>query len=128
MAADKEYRLKMIEARLSDAAPFAGGAQARRRLEQIMKEVEDEFSGIPENPNAATSPPDGRMYPPNDNFEVMSNIPSVRVFRQLRHRTSFGDNGALRITKSDGSLMVDLAGEDGRFIGDLLAEVQNECH
>lgn len=93
-----------------------------------MKAVEDEYSGIPENPDSTTTGTDGRMYPPHDRFEIDSGSPRVRTFKQLRHRTSFGENGALRITTPDGTIVVDLAGADGISIAALLREDSNEPH
>ena len=54
--------------RLNRLPPLEDAAGARSALDKIMRNVEDELSGIAENPNAATSP-DGRMYPPDDRFE-----------------------------------------------------------
>ena len=122
LAAGKGERLAKIVVRLRTAAPFSSGAIARLALETIMRDVEDEFSGIPENPNAVAAPPDGRMYPPDDCFEIASGSPLIRTFKQTRHRTSFGENGSLLITRSDGVVEIDLFGPDGRTVRDLLEE------
>src|SRR5437016_3960448 len=106
--------------RLRKAAPFQDGDVARMALEVIMRTVEDELSEIPEDPNAATAKvSDGRMYPPHDRFEIESGCSLVRTFKQTRHRTSFGANGSLRITRSDGFVEIDLNGSDGRTVTDL---------
>lgn len=118
----KRERLELILRRLQAASPFSTAAEARAALERIMREVEDEFSWIPENPNSATSASDGRMYPPSDEFEIPSGSSKVRTFKQLRHRTSFGDNGAIRIARPDESVEIDLPGTDGRTVPDLLLE------
>jgi hypothetical protein len=89
-----------------------------------MRQVEDMLSGIPEDPTSPTAGTDGRMYPPDDRFEVDSGSGHVRTFKQLRHRTAFGDNGAIRITLSDGTIEIDLPGADGRLISDLLGDKQ----
>ncbi len=91
-----------------------------------MRDVEDSLSGVPENLEAATAPSDGRMYPPSDNFEVDSGTLQVRLFKQRRHRTYIGDNGALQIATAQGNLAIDLAGSDGRTITDLVKESSNE--
>ena len=101
---------------------------ARSALDQVMKAVEDELSGIPENLNAATVPSDGRMYPPDDRFEIQSGCPQVRLFKQLRHRTWIGENGALRIIRSDGTVEIDLRGADERTVADLLLESNHESN
>jgi hypothetical protein len=87
------------------------------------------ISGVPEDLFAATSTlTDGRMYPPDDRFEINSGCPSVRVFKHVRHRTSIGANGALKIATSDGTVHLDLAGADGKTVACLLSETNYECH
>ena len=44
--------------------------------------------------------------------------------RQRGHRTCFGDNGAVKITFKDGTVVVDLLGADGKSIADILLENQ----
>jgi hypothetical protein len=68
-----------------------------------------------------------RMPTPDDTFEIPSGSPHVRTFKQRRHRTSFGDNGAIRIWHRDGPVMLDLLGADGKTINDLL-EAENESN
>ena len=127
LPAEKSERLREIMRRLRNAAPFADGDVARMTLEETMRAVEDELSGIPENPDSATAKvADGRMYPPDDRFEISSGSPLVRTFKQLRHRTSIGANGSMRIKRSDGDIDIDLAGADGKTITDLLQEQEHE--
>jgi hypothetical protein len=70
----KRERIIEIMRRLEAASPFTDGIAARAALEQVMRSIEDEFSGVPENPDAASSPTDGRMYPPDDRFEIFSGL------------------------------------------------------
>jgi hypothetical protein len=121
LAATKRERIDEIMKRIRVASPFPSGVAARCALERIMKDVEDSLSGIPENPDAATALTDGRMYPPDDRFEIRSGSTRVRTFKQLRHRTSFGENGALQIIRSDGTFEINLCGVDGKTVADLLA-------
>jgi hypothetical protein len=96
-------------------------------VERIIRQVEDELSGIPENPKAdETIVSDGRMYPPTDKRELKAISPLVRTFRHVGHKTSFGENGAILIQALDGSAMLDLSGKDGRRISDLLQEQSHE--
>ena len=106
------------------AAPFWDDASARAALEQILREVENEFSGVPEDPDAhLATTSDGRMYPPHDRFAVRSDSPRVRAFVQTGHRTFFGDNGAVRIQRrSDGAVEIDIPGADGKTVADLRTE------
>src|ERR1051325_1988500 len=116
--------------RLCTAAPFASGAQARAALEQIVRAVENEYSGIPEDPNAhLAKTTDGRMYPPHDRYAFPSGSPRISAFGQTGHRTFFGDNGAVRIERrSDGVAEVELPGVDGKTIADLRSEMKSETN
>jgi hypothetical protein len=120
----KAERLDEIMRRLRNAAPFEDGAHARFALEEIMRAVEDEHSGVPENPLAASlpDPTDGRMYPPDDSFEKSSGSAYVRLFRHKRHSTYIGKNRALRIVRASGLIEIDLCGIDGKSVGDLLEQ------
>ena len=129
LGATKGERLRIITGQLEAAAPFETGAAARTELEAIIRDVEDRLSGVVGNVDsvaALTTQTDGRMYPPHDRFEVVSACPKVRTFKQLRHRTSFGENGAIRIETSDGQLVIDLAGADGKTIAVLYLESSHE--
>jgi hypothetical protein len=112
---------------VTDASPFTSLEEARSALEQIMRQVEDKLSGVPEDPNAdATTVTDGRMYPPTDRREIRQPCRSVRTFRQAGHKTSFGSNGAVLIETLDGAAILNLAGKDGRSVGDLRMESADE--
>jgi hypothetical protein len=101
---------------------------ARTAVEDLMRTVEDELSGIPENLDAATNATDGRMYPPHDDFEIDTGNPRVRSFRhKARHKTSFGTNGAILITLG-ADTVIDLPGADGLTVPDLMTETNNESH
>lgn len=129
MAATKRERLNEVIKRLVAGSPFRSGHAARMALEEIMKAVEDELSGVPENLNAGTTiVTDGRMYPPGDGFEFLTGSSRVRAFRQLHHSTWIGENGALRIVRIDRTVEIDLAGADGKTVTDLLSESNHELH
>jgi hypothetical protein len=129
LAASKLERLKEFYRRLRAAHPFCTLAAARSAVEAVMREVEDELSGIPENPDASVGQTDGRMYPPHDDFEIDTGTTEVRTFRhKARHRTSFGNNGAIQITGVDGILIIDLPGSDGRTVATLMKEAaEGKC-
>ena len=118
----KTERLSEIIRRLVDAAPFRDGDVARSALEEIMRSVENAWSGVPEDPMAAISPDptDGRMYPPHDDFERSSGSPFVRLWRHRRHKTYIGSNGALQIERASGFIEVDIPGCDGKCVCELL--------
>jgi len=56
LGATKRERLDEIFKRLRHAAPFRSGVESRRVLEDVMRDVEDEFSGVPENLDAVNTP------------------------------------------------------------------------
>ncbi len=128
LAASKRERIERVLRSISDARPFASLTEARSAIEGIFRQVEDQLSGIPENPKAdETTVSDGRMYPPpSDRYEIKQKSPLVRAFRHVGHKTSFGENGAILIQTLDGSAVLDLSGKDGRRISDLLQERPNE--
>jgi hypothetical protein len=124
----RRERVTEILRRFSRAAPFSNDADARAALEQIVREVENEHSGIPEDPNAhLAKTSDGRMYPPHDRFPFPSGSHRIRGFVQTGHRTFFGDNGAVRIERRpDGATAIDIPGADGKTIADLRTETKHE--
>ena len=128
MGSTKRERLQLILQRLADGAPYRSDAAVLDRLAVIMREVEDEFSGVPESPDGGLSVSDGRMYPPHERFERKSSFKRVRVFRQRAHWTWVGLNGALRIARLDGTIEIDLPGSDEVSIDALFQEKSHECH
>lgn len=127
MIAPKQLRLKEMFRRLQRAHPFATWDEARLALETVMRDVEDEFTTIPEDPDAANAKvSDGRMYPPTDKYERPQPCASVRLFRHIAHKTFFGRNGALRISRLNGEVDLDLPGADGLTIDHLWTEQQDE--
>jgi hypothetical protein len=126
----RRERVTQMLHRLARAAPFSTGADARAALEQIVRDVEDVHSGVPEDLNAhLATTSDGRMYPPHDRFAFSSGSPRISAFGQTGHRTFFGDNGAIRIERrSDGAAEIDIPGADGKTIADLRAETKREAN
>jgi hypothetical protein len=116
----KAARLAEFFRRLERAPACSHLASAREQLEEIMNAVEDEFSGVPFNPDAQNAPPDGRMYPPHDKYLRDSGSSKVQLFAHVRHRTAFAANGAIKITLSDGTVAIDKPGQDGRTVDDVL--------
>jgi hypothetical protein len=121
LSAEKHVRLGEILQRLRKAAPFGKAFDARLALEEIINDVEDEMSGIPADPNAATAVvADGRIYPPHDRFQISSGNADIVTFRQKGHRTSFGKNGSILIVSAVGATVLDLPGVDQRTVTDLM--------
>lgn len=118
----KAKRLKLILERLDAATPAGSETEALALLSQIMTMVEDEHSGIENNPNAWRT--DGRMYPPQeDNRRAVPDRPSLSRYRSVRHNTFIGANGSLQIVDlQDGKVLLDKAGQDGRRVDELDVE------
>ena len=119
--ASKKDRLDELFRRLRERHPFASLREARSALEAIMREVEDELSGVPEAKDPTTALNDGRMYPPHDDYLVETGTSEVLCFKhKARNRTYLASNGAMRITGPDGRSFLDLKGGDGRSVADFL--------
>jgi hypothetical protein len=120
--ASKKERLDELFRRLRERHPFGSLIEARSALEAIMREVEDELSGVPEARDPKTALNDGRMYPPDDEFLIETGTSEVLCFKhRARNRTYLASNGAMRIDGADGNSFIDLKGNDGRSVAELLA-------
>jgi hypothetical protein len=79
-------------------APRAGTAEeALRQVRDILNQVEDEFSGIPKkDPPPPPNQPDGRMYPPLDDFTTRHPDGSITATTK-GHKIEIGPNGSITI-------------------------------
>jgi len=99
------------------AEPAPATRLARReQLARLLKEVEDEMSGIPYDPEERGD--DGRMYPPRDDSERdVPNAPGVTRYRTKGHNVFIGDNGAVEVQiVGTGEQQLALPGADGKGI------------
>lgn len=112
-------RFALFVQRLKEAAPAATFEEARLLLETILNRVEDQHSGVRFHPPSWRT--DGRLYPPQDDYELETDIPDVRVFKTVRHFVTIGDNGAIRIEAirptpdNPETVVLDKPGLDGNF-------------
>ncbi|WP_239313885.1 hypothetical protein [Frankia sp. Cj3] len=60
-------RLAIMYHRLNELPPATSAYEALAQLNATLEAVEDEFSGVPKNPNPDLKF-DGRMYPPREDF------------------------------------------------------------
>ena len=119
----RPQRLQLIRSRYS-AEPDRPSTleEALERLTRLMNEVEDRHSGAPYDPHG---PGNGRMYAPDVKYirRDEPDLPGVKIFHQVAHRTLFGSNGAIRIEVRKGpgvgDVLLDEPGHDGRRISDL---------
>ena len=115
---DRNERFKLFIQELMKAAPAATFEEARALLEMVLNDVEDEHSGGAFDP--ANWRQDGRLYPPQDDRELETEVPGVRIFKTVSHLVVFGENGAIRIEKFQSlpgdpdAIALDKPGRDGR--------------
>ncbi|MEJ1109563.1 MULTISPECIES: hypothetical protein [unclassified Kribbella] len=62
-----QERLALVYERLDKLPPVSKPEEAFKQLATTLDEVEDEFSGVPRNPDPGLKF-DGRMYPPREDF------------------------------------------------------------
>ncbi|MBF6300264.1 hypothetical protein IU459_22345 [Nocardia amamiensis] len=60
-------RLEILYNRLGELPEPSSADEALSQLNSTLVHIEDEFSGVPANPNPGLKP-DGRMYPPREDF------------------------------------------------------------
>ncbi|MFF4647452.1 hypothetical protein [Streptomyces sp. NPDC001389] len=60
-------RLAIVYERLTALPPAKGAREALRQLADTLDSVEDEYSGVPKDPNPGLAF-DGRMYPPRADY------------------------------------------------------------
>lgn len=118
----KARRLEEFSRRLN-ASPAAGNfEEAWRQITETLNQVEDELSGIANNPAAWET--DGRLYPPQlDREYPFTRHRRVRRFRTVGHNILIGENGAIQIREwnpnpLDGELILSKAGGDGKEVMD----------
>lgn len=112
---DRSERFALFVKELMDAAPVATLEEARMLLEAVLNGVEDRFSGVEFDP--ANWREDGRLYPPQNDREIESEVAGVRRFRTVGHYVDFGATGAIRIIKigfgPNSPPVLDKPGRDG---------------
>jgi hypothetical protein len=115
----KVERLALFRQRLQESRPAVNHEEAMVLLARTLNGVEDEFSGVPYNPEEPGT--DGRMYPPHERFRYLKwECASVRCYRQVAHATFVADNGAVEIRSRKGAELGEVIfskpGQDGREV------------
>ena len=114
---DRTQRLALFLAAMEQAPPASDRTSARELLTGILNAIEDARSGATNDP--ANWMTDGRMYPPQDDFEQPSPVAHAALFHTVGHRVWIADNGAIRIEvrkgQNGGRVELDTAGADGAF-------------
>lgn len=102
--------------RLWALPPAGDDREARRLIETTLNAVEDEFSGVPFDPQAWRT--DGRMYPfQDDGAADVPEYPNVTSYRSRKHETFIASNGAFEIRNVDtGAIEIAKPGTDGKGV------------
>ncbi|MFJ7422757.1 hypothetical protein ACIQXD_29760 [Streptomyces uncialis] len=88
-------RLDIVFQRLDRLPPAAGPDEAFAQLAVTMNAVEDEYSGVPFNPDAPLAS-DGRMYPPRADYITRQADGSLTALTK-GHRIEITPEGVLTI-------------------------------
>jgi len=89
-------RLAEFYVRLDKTPAAATGVETRARLAEILVQVENELSGLPNLPGT-----EGRMFPPQDDSRrAVPGWPDVVRFRAMKHHVLIRANGALEIRRA----------------------------
>lgn len=116
----KKERLEIFKERLMSRSPCSTRDEAWELVDELITEVEEEFSDVQLDGNAASSyAARDRMYPPHLNFQVPSGSASILTTSQRGHRTSFGTNGSIEIVFANGTTWLEKRGDDGLTVDDL---------
>lgn len=98
-------------------APAAGGAEdALELITIILNAVEDEHSGIPNDPTGPRA--DERMFPPIARYHfAVEGRPDLDGYRQKAHDTIVASNGAILIrVRKTMKVVFEKSGRDGRKV------------
>lgn len=127
----KAMRLKVVFQRLDGAEAVGSFEAAYELLCSTLDQVEDELSGLPNEPDQWMTL--DRMFPPQ--FDRMSSVSEciVKRFDSLGHITYIALNGAIEIRskrRNGGTIVVHFskAGSDGKQIRDVCPKLANDNH
>lgn len=93
---DKYARIRVFYERLQAAPAASTHDESYALFCSTLIAVEDELSGVPNNPNNWLS--DGRLYPPQpDRAYGVDGFPDVVRYRSFGHNTYIAKNGAVEV-------------------------------
>ena len=112
----RKERLKEFMRRMKALEPKSTFDDAYEMLCDTLNEVEDEFSGVPYDPEKWRT--DGRLYPPqSDAFRDCEDHPSVVRMRTRGHNVFIASNGAIEIKALHGDgVIFEKLGADGKGV------------
>jgi hypothetical protein len=118
MEVPKRERLEEFFRRLLVAPNTGTSDEAMQQLSNILDQVEDELTGVPNIPENWRE--DGRIYPPQaDRMHSVPGQPRVKRFRTAGHNIYVGENGSLQIVTVDGAVEMEKPGVDGLRVWEL---------
>lgn len=92
-----QERLQEYYRRLSDHPPVSSAPEALMLVINLLNEVEDELSGLPRiDPPPSPSQPDGRMYPPLQDYIEYNPDGSIWA-RSKAHNIKISADGSIQI-------------------------------
>ena len=100
----KGERLKIFIKNLTEADSPSNPDEALDLINKTMDEVEDTYSGVKKNPNAASMPnrDDGRMYGILDDTFVKRHEDGSLTARTKGNKIEVGSDGSIKILSKDG--------------------------
>jgi hypothetical protein len=112
----KGERIMELVRRLEASAAAAGAEAALHLVTTVLEQIEDEHSGVPNDPSSPMA--DERIWPPIARYHfAIDGRPDLDGYRQRGHETILGSNGAILIrTRRDVRIILDKAGQDGRKV------------
>ena len=124
----KAERLAEFFRRLGAASAASSGDEAYRLLCSTLDQVEDEMSGLPNQPARWLTL--DRMFPPQTDRMTLVEGCAVTRFENLRHITYIAANGAIEIRsrrRRNGASDVHFskAGSDGRMLIEFCPRLAN---
>jgi hypothetical protein len=115
MSTLKKHRFAEFLNRLKEAPHSSTFGEASSQINNIMNEVENTFTTIPYNPENWQN--DGRLYPPeSDNIYDVDAYPKIKRLRSRGHNTYIGGNGSIEIQTTDGMIVFEKTGTDGKNV------------
>jgi hypothetical protein len=125
----KQERLSEFFRRLANAQPASSFEEANRLISSTLNAVEDELSGLPNDPTRWKEL--GRLFPPQN--DKQREIVKSTIWRvdSLRHCTFIGSNGSFEIRDifpRNGRIVLHISkpGQDGRRVSDLCPELHDQ--
>lgn len=111
----RRERVKEFMCRFDLASPVDSEDAALALIKEVLDQVEDEMTDIPNIP--ANRKKDGRLYPPTPPL-ALPHCEGVNYYRCGTHTILIAENGAVDIRRPGGDTVLIKPGKDGRHVTD----------